>query len=138
MIEAIPIIGELIGGVRDHFKGKRELKKIKQQANVDLEKARVQAQIERISAGDTNAAELDRISISNRGWKDEYLLLIVTVPLIMSFIPEFVPYVTAGFGALQNVPEWYMWVLLGVFIDTFGFRRMLRVAVEKYLKNKFG
>jgi len=97
-----------------------------------------QAKIARIRAGDDNAAELDKLSMASRGWKDEYLLLVTTWPIVASFIPPLVPYVAAGFEALKTMPEYYWYILAGIYIDTFGFRRMLRVAVERWLENKFG
>jgi len=102
------------------------------------------AKIARIQSGDNNAAELDRLSIAQRGWKDDYLLLITTAPLVLLFIgPLFsveglTEAVKAGFVALESLPE-YFWYALGIiYIDTFGFRRMVRVAVERWLDSKFG
>jgi len=103
-----------------------------------------EATVKRITQGDNSAAELDRVSIVQRGWKDEYLLLITTAPLVLLFIaPIFgvaglTEAVTAGFESLKQTPEFYWWALAVVYIDTFGFRRMVRVAVEHWLRAKWG
>ena len=48
-----------------------------------------------------NAAKLDEISLNGRGWKDEYLLLLTTAPLILCFIPDYANYVSLGFAILD-------------------------------------
>ena len=110
----------------------------------ELTRVQHEADIQRIQSGDDHAAELDSLSIAQRGWKDEYLLILSTVPLVGIFIDPFFGdgSISAGmsqaFGVLETMPEYYWWVLGIIYIDTFGFRRMLRVAVEMWLKNKFG
>ncbi|MEI8612054.1 hypothetical protein P4S70_25625 [Enterovibrio sp. Hal110] len=47
------------------------------------------------------------VSIKERGLKDEFIMLVVFVPLMLSFIPDYAPYVDAGFAALKSVPEYY-------------------------------
>ncbi|UTV30038.1 hypothetical protein [Photobacterium atrarenae] len=103
-----------------------------------IREAKTQAKIRRIQTSDDNAAELDRLSIAQRGWKDEYLLLVTTTPLILCFVPGMVPHVDAGFAALNTVPEYYWYGLAMVYIDSFGFRRMLRQAIENWHKNRLG
>lgn len=102
------------------------------------------AEVKRLTQGDEAATELDRLSIQQRGWKDDYLLLITTAPLVLVFVgPLFgieglEEAVQQGFAALAAMPEYYWYALAIIYIDTFGFRRMLRVAVEHWLESKFG
>ena len=98
--------------------------------------AKLTAKTKRVEQGGNAASTLDEISITNRGWKDEYLLIITTAPLILCFLPDYSSYVEQGFTALKVVPEYYWYGLGMVYIDTFGFRRMLRVAVEQWLSKK--
>jgi hypothetical protein len=120
-------VKSIIDGVRENKKQKRELKA-----------ARHKAQVARIRQGDEQAAAMDELSAQSRGWKDDYLLIITTAPLILCFFPSFVDDVTAGFTALESLPEYYMYLLAGVYIDTFGFRRILRNVLDKWLAKKFG
>ena len=133
----IPLAGLLLNGVFDFFKHRGQRKLIQRQGELKIKQAETKAKIQRIASADTAATTMDILSANNRGWKDDYLLLIVTIPLILSFMPFMVPYVIQGFNALKQVPDWYMWVLLGVFIDTFGFRRILRMVLEQYISKKF-
>ena len=135
----LALIGKLVGGVAGYFKDKQQIKAKRQERQDALEKAVTDAQTKRIEQGDASAADLDAISLKNRGWKDDYLIVLTTVPLILAFIPDFAPYVAAGFDALkQNVPEYYWYALAMVYIDTFGFRRMLRVAFEHWMSKRLG
>jgi len=103
---------------------------------------RHKAEITRIESGDKSAAELDRLSIASRGWKDDYLLIITTLPVVCLFVDPFFPSynlaagITEGFKALNLTPEYYWYALGIIYIDTFGFRRMVRVAVEHWLNGK--
>lgn len=133
----IPIWTAIISGAFDLIKHRSERKRIERKGELDIKQAKTKAQIVRINKGDDSAVNMDMLSAQNRGWKDEYLLFIVTLPLILSFFPQMVPFVTKGFDALKNVPHWYMWLLAGVYIDTFGFRRILRVGLENLIEKKF-
>lgn len=84
----------------------------------------------RLRSGYEKAADLDMVSIKERGIKDEFILLVVFVPLMLSFLPDYAPYVEAGFTALKAVPEYYWYVVAAVVIDTFGFRSMVRYLLE--------
>lgn len=117
----------IIDGVRENKRQKSELKA-----------ARHEAQVARIRQGDEQAAAMDELSAQNRGWKDDYLLIITTAPLVLCFFPVFVGDIQAGFAALENLPEYYMYLLAGVYIDTFGFRRILRNVLDKWLARRFG
>ncbi|MGY5617277.1 hypothetical protein ACXHQ9_09110 [Vibrio cincinnatiensis] len=126
----IPIIVAAVTGLIDIFKSKAERKS-------RIEEAKTDATIERIKSGDEQAASLDAISLQSRGWKDEYLLLITTIPVLLAFVPDLAPYVKQGFDVLKDsVPEYYWYALAMIYIDTFGFRRMMRVAFENWINKK--
>jgi len=82
------------------------------------------------------SAKSDEISMNGRSWKDEYLLLITTAPLILCFLPDYSNYVGLGFESLETEPEYYWYGLGMVYIDTFGFRRMLRTAMEQCVNKR--
>lgn len=121
----------ILAPVTDYFKAKQERKRIKVEGEARIAEAKVNATVKRLEDNDAYDANLESLSLQDRGWKDDYLLLITTMPLVLVFFPEMVPKITAGFIALDELPEWYMWVVLMVYIDTFGFRRVLRVYLEK-------
>jgi hypothetical protein len=62
---------------------------------------------------------------ASSSWKDEWLTLLFSVPLVMAFFPSAVPYVIDGFKALEEMPEWYR-VYLGVIMAaSFGVRQLV-------------
>lgn len=128
-------VTKILGGWLGH---KARMAEAKRSSELRIEEKRTDATIRRIDEGDAHAARLDEVSLKTRGWKDEYLLLLATIPVIMSFVPDWSPHAVAGFAALAKLPEWYKWVLLGVYIDTFGFRRMLRQAMEHWINKRMG
>ncbi|PME33498.1 hypothetical protein BCV39_18840 [Vibrio sp. 10N.286.55.E10] len=98
----------------------------------ELENEKHQARVRRLQNGEEQASNLDDISIRDRGVKDEFILLVVFVPLILSFIPNYAPYVEQGFNALQNIPNPYWFVVGAVVVDTLGMRAMVRYLLEYY------
>ncbi|PKG39698.1 hypothetical protein [Psychromonas sp. Urea-02u-13] len=133
----ITLLGAFITGGFSAFKAVRKNKADEIKQAGELKASISTAKRKRVAQGDASAGKLDEINLSDRGWKDEYLLLITTAPLILSFIPDYAKYVDLGFTALKSVPEHYWYCLAMVYIDTFGFRRMLRVAVEHWLSKKY-
>jgi hypothetical protein len=64
-------------------------------------------------------------------WKDEYLVILLSMPVIMCFIPEMTIFgytfdlsqsAMAGFEILKDTPDWYKWALSGMIAATFGLR----------------
>ena len=126
----IGAIANLITGGIDAYKqhGINKANALKRQDEIEQERHR--AQVKRLQSGDEQAADLDRVSLKDRGLKDEFILLVVFVPLILSFIPDYAEYVQEGFKALEFVPEYYWYIVGAVVIDTFGFRSMVRYLLE--------
>ncbi len=68
-------------------------------------------------------------------WKDEYWTLILSIPLIMSFIPSLAPYVKKGFDVLAETPDWYK-AAVGVAIAAgFGFRQYANWTMRRRINN---
>jgi hypothetical protein len=91
-------------------------------AKVSEATAIARAEILKKSIDNEAAWENIQAQNSDRSWKDEYWTIILSLPLIMSFIPGLQPYVDAGFSALQQVPEWYMWSVGIAISSSFGLR----------------
>ncbi|MBU2714369.1 hypothetical protein [Zooshikella harenae] len=107
------------------------------QHKAELKQAIHNKQLDEIQQGNISASELDSLSIQSRGWKDDFLLIVTVTPLVLCFVPEMAEHIKSGFEALNtSVPEWYMLALALVYIDTFGFRRILRNVLSNYLNTK--
>lgn len=132
----IGAIANLITGGLDAYKqhGINKANQLKRQD--EMEQAKHDSNVKRLQSGEEKAADLDMVSIKERGLKDEFIMLIVFIPLILSFFPDYASTVKAGFEALQNVPEYYWYIVAAVVIDTFGFRSMVRYLLE-FFSHKF-
>ena len=76
--------------------------------------------------------ELAAIRATQSSWKDEWLTIIFTIPLILSFCGDWGrQIVTDGFIALQNMPDWYQISLGAIVAASFGIR-----SVSKFFGRK--
>lgn len=111
----------IVGGFVDSAKAKRQLKAAKQETQLKIEYAKATADIDWDKQAMLNA---------QGSWKDEYLLIIFSPPLIMSFIPGLAPYVGEGFAVLSDTPEWYRGAIAIMVAASFG----MRAYAQKHIK----
>ena len=116
------LIGGLGGKVVDAVSARGERKHEEKVKKLEIEAARHKTKLEMAMKGQQmdNSWELEQIR--NSGWKDEFVLLILSIPLILSFIPGTVSYVEDGLRALSQTPDWYQWLILAVFAAIYGIR----------------
>jgi hypothetical protein len=57
---------------------------------------------------------------SKNSWKDEWLTIVFSIPLILVFIPSMVGHIQAGFNALATLPIWYHEILMVIVLASFG------------------
>ena len=69
---------------------------------------------------DTNAQQDMKTS-----WKDEFYVILFSVPLIMAFIPDMQDIVLKGFETLNKTPDWYMLLVTGIVASVFGLRWLI-------------
>ena len=120
------MIGQLLGPVANlagtWLNGKVEEKAA--QNKVKVAKAEAEAAI-MVSAA-TSEAEWDRImaNASANSWKDEWLTILFSIPLILAFLPfEWADAAVAnGFAALETMPQWYSYTLGVIVAASFGVR----------------
>ncbi len=118
MALAIPIIGELVGIVQTWLKGKQVVQAARDERAAEVIKQ--QGNWEEIMA-----------TGSVTSWKDEWLTIMVSIPLMGAFIPSATPYITAGFEALDHMPGWYKTAVGVVFSASFGVRSVIGLMREK-------
>lgn len=90
---------------------------------VKVAKAEAEAQI-MVSAA-TSEAEWDRImaNASANSWKDEWLTILFSIPLILAFCGDWGRGIVAdGFTALENMPSYYQYTLGVIVSASFGVR----------------
>ncbi len=120
------ILGALLGApaeqiasfFKEKMKLKQELKLTKIRGRIAAERAKETRAIQ----ADSNDHEWEILQIKNSGWKDEFVLIVISMPLIMSFIPGLSPYVEDGFAVLDNTPPYYRLLVLVIFFAIYGVR----------------
>lgn len=101
-------LADLAGG---WLQGRKEI----QQATIQKEVTQLQNE----ASWDTVQAEASKSS-----WKDEWLTILVSIPMIMSFIPGMKETVMNGFSVLAQCPEWYQYLIGVVFAASFGIKKV--------------
>lgn len=101
---------------REQLRQEREIEKLR--GKVEFEKMKTQRFAESLSAD--NIWEIE--SIKNSGWKDEWVLILLSIPLVLVFVPFARPYVMEGFAVLEMTPDWYRWLILMIFTAIYGIR----------------
>lgn len=116
------LTGQTVESVVTYMTIKHQLK-----ANIELEKLRGKAEWERAksqraSESEGRDHEWELASIQNSGWKDEWVLIVLSIPMILVFVPWTQPTIMAGFAALETTPLWYRTTVMTIYLATFGLR----------------
>lgn len=104
------------------------------ESKIKLVEAEASAQIRRLNADADAQNNLDLLAVRQQesSWKDEFLLIVYMLPFIAAFFPQTQEYVEIGFQFLkEQAPDWYVYIVGGIFIHIFGFRRMLTQFLNK-------
>ena len=113
-------LGPVVNAISAYVSHKQEITKLEREGEIK----RVQSAIDNEAAWDLAQAE-------NSGWKDEYLTIVLSIPLIGCFIPGLDVYVTRGFAVLETTPVWFQ-AAIGVMIAAaFGMKQF-----AKYMETK--
>jgi len=109
---------ELAGG---WLKGKAD----KQAAEAKLKLTEAEAKAKIMLSKETSVADWERIMAqgSQTSYKDEWLVGLFSVPLVLSFCGEWGRTAVAeGFAALETMPDWYQYTLGVIVAASFGVR----------------
>jgi len=107
------IIGDTVKGFVATKKAKAELKVKKIEAETSLMEKKIQGEVD---------WDIEAIKNTQGSWKDEYLTILFSIPLLLCFIPFTVGYVERGFEALSQTPDWYKYTLGVIVSASFGIK----------------
>jgi hypothetical protein len=118
------VILDIVGGLFDIGKGLLEGNKVKNEKKLelDIKKMEAQAELDIANQKATTDYDIEALKQSSSSWKDEYLTILLSLPLIGSFIPVVQDYVVNGWGYISLAPHWYQASFIGVIAATFGLR----------------
>ena len=112
------LIGPITQLAGTRLEGTVETKKAKTLAKVATAKAEATI-MEKKATGEIDW-DLEAIKGAQNSWKDEWLVILFSVPLILAFIPGMEDVVSHGFQQLEQMPEWYQYSLGVIVAASFG------------------
>ena len=91
-------------------------------AELKLTEAKAKAQI--LLSEKTSVADWERIMAegAKSSWKDEWFVIVLSMPLVLAFIPGTEGWVDKGFEQLSKAPDWYFYSLGIAISASFGVR----------------
>ena len=75
--------------------------------------------------------DIEMARASSSSWKDEWLVILFSIPLILAFIPGMEDVVRNGFEQLNKMPEWYQYSLGVIVAASFGVRSATKFFGKK-------
>jgi len=107
------VASEAVGGYMETKKAKAKQKLVQIEAETTLMEKQISGEIDWDIAAQKN---------SSGSWKDEYLTILFSIPLLLCFLPFTVEYVERGFEALAMTPDWYKYTLGVIVSASFGIK----------------
>jgi len=120
-----PLLGvasDVVKGVVDTRKAKAEQKVTKIKAETELLNKQIAGQIE---------YDVEAIKGSKDSFKDEWILILWSIPMVLIWFPGLQGHVQNGFEALKTVPDWYFITWGAIVSATFGAKSITKVFDRK-------
>ena len=130
------LIGNIIKPVAGVFEKNQELKKVKAknivkiaQAKSDLQVAQIKAKENIVTSQSKADSSYDMIALKQKSKSktDEVLVFFAMLPAIGCFIPGLQGYISNGFHILTGTPWFYQFIVIGIYVSTFGLMTLFRV-----------
>ena len=118
------MIGQLIGPIANLASGWLDAKATKQAAEAKLRLTEAESKAKILLSKETSTADWERIMAqgTQNSLKDEFVTVIVMIPVILCFIPGLEPTVKNGVDRLSELPAWYTNLVLVVCLAAVGIR----------------
>ena len=123
----------IIGNWLERRTKKQEHKTKMVELRLNLKEKRLITQLE-------SDVSIDQLNTENMAtsWKDEFVLILFSIPVGMSFVPKLAPYVTEGFAALRTTPMWFQVIYVVMCLTIYGQRKLARLFAAKFLGGNGG
>jgi len=123
------LIGPIANLAGTWLEGKVE--KTKAETGAKVARAKAEATIMEKKATGELEWDLEMARGSQSSWKDEWLVILFSVPLILAFIPGMEGVVANGFTQLEAMPQWYQYSLGIIVAASFGVRSATKFFGKK-------
>jgi hypothetical protein len=116
------VAGSAVEGYVETKKAKAKQKLVKIEAETSLMEKQISGEID---------WDVEAVKGSKGSWKDEYLTILFSIPLLLCFLPWTVEYVERGFEALAMTPDWYKYTLGVIVSASFGIKGATKMFGKK-------
>jgi len=119
------MIGQLLGPITNIIGGLVQGKMDQKAAETRAKVAKAEAQAQIMLSQATSEADWEKVMAegSRDSWKDEWLTILFSVPLVLAFCGNWGrDIVTDGFTALDAMPDYYRYTLGAIVSASFGIR----------------
>lgn len=126
-------LGPILSLVSEPVKSFMKTRTIKAENKANIEQAKVNAQIrgiERTAESEINY-DIEALRQQQYSWKDEFALLVITLPFIGSFLPWTQEFVMLGWDYVSRAPEWYSYTFIGAISASLGIRWATKMFGKK-------
>ena len=129
---------------KTYLEGKNNVAKAKSaaaiisiEADADVKVAGAKAAHKLADNGQTQDFNLDLVAMQamDKSFLDEIMIALLLVPIAASFL-GYQAEVTAAFESFASMPEWYQYLVIGVYVVKFGMRGLLTKLVTGKLGSK--
>ena len=109
-----------------------QIEKQKAKATLAQTKAAAEAEIMKTAATHDSKWEIIMAQGTQNSWKDEWLTILFSIPLVLVFLGDTGRQVVAdGFAALETMPDWYQYTLGVIVAASFGVRSATKFFGKK-------
>jgi len=99
-----------------------QISKQKAKASLAQTEAETKAEILKTAATHDSKWELTMAEGTKGSWKDELVTIVILIPVILVFIPGMEEVVQNGFDRLNELPDWYQYLVFLVCSAALGIK----------------
>ena len=122
------LLGPIAEVAKTWIGGKVAVSKANADAKLETTKAKAEV-MKKVAAGELDWNQT-MAEASNTSFKDEWLTILVSIPLILSFTGH-EDVVMRGFAALETMPDFYKTAVGVVFAASFGVQQLTKMFKKK-------
>lgn len=122
------ILGSAVAPAVDYFKARQEFKHKERVRQMELDDAKHIRELEKLKLNLTadHDWEMEFARQAANSWKDEWELILISIPLVMCWIPGLQDEALTGFEVLDKTPVWFQGLVLTIFLANYGIRKWRR------------
>lgn len=129
----LSLLPSVIAPIGNYLTERQAISSAKSQRKDELKKLNLEHKLTQIANASESDIEADNKARSIAGWMDDVSFAIFLIPAVFAFYPPALPHIEAGFKALETMPEWYKYILIGMLASVFGYKRFITPILELYL-----